>query len=143
MLSLPDITALLGECTFTAVRSGGKGGQNVNKVSTKVILTFDVLNSEVLDEEQRALLLEKLMARISKEGLLQLNSSTERTQLGNRQEVEEKFSRLVNKAFHIPIRRIATKPTRGSKEKRLKDKKAVSGKKSARGGSIPEAFIDE
>jgi len=143
MLSLPDISALLTECSFSAVRAGGKGGQNVNKVSTKVILVFDVLNSEVLDEDQKAWLLQKLMARISKEGLLQMNSSTERTQGGNRQEVEEKFARLITKAFHIPVKRIATKPTAGSKERRLQDKKSVSGKKSARSTLSPDLLIDE
>jgi ribosome-associated protein len=143
MLSLPDISSLLNECSFSAVRAGGKGGQNVNKVSTKVILVFDVFNSEVLDDEQKAWLLEKLMARISKEGLLQMNSSTERTQAGNRKQVEEKFARLITKAFHIPVKRIATKPTTGSKERRLKDKKLVSGKKSTRSSSFPDSLIDE
>jgi ribosome-associated protein len=143
MVSVPDILALLSECSFTAVRSSGKGGQNVNKVSTKVILVFDVLNSEVLNEEQKAWILVKLMARISKEGLLQMNSSTERTQLGNRQAVGEKFVRLITKAFHIPVTRIATRPTAGSKERRLKEKKSVSGKKSARSNPLPNSLIDE
>jgi ribosome-associated protein len=143
MVSMPDITSLLNECSFSAVRAGGKGGQNVNKVSTKVILVFDVFNSEILDEEQKTWLLEKLIARISKEGLLQMNSSTERTQAGNRKQVEEKFVRLITKAFHIPIKRVATRPTAGSKERRLRDKKVVSGKKSARSSSLPDSLIDE
>jgi ribosome-associated protein len=143
MLTLPDTSALLTECSFSAVRSSGKGGQNVNKVSTKVILVFDVMNSEVLEEEQKAWLLEKLMARISKEGLLQLNCQSERTQSGNRKLVEEKFVRLITKAFHVPVKRIATKPTAGSKERRLKDKKSVSGKKSARSIALPESLTDE
>jgi ribosome-associated protein len=143
MLTIPDISALLNECSFSAVRAGGKGGQNVNKVSTKVILVFDVLNSEVLNDEQKEWLLVKLMARISKEGLFQLNSSTERTQAGNRSQVEVKFARLITKAFHIPVKRIATRPTAGSKERRLKDKKSVAGKKSARSAPFPDSLTDE
>lgn len=143
MIPIPDSQALLSECRFSAVRSSGKGGQNVNKVSTKVILVFDVLNSEVLTEEQRAWLLEKLMVRISKEGLLQLNASSERTQLGNRQKVEEKFIRLITKAFHIPAKRVATKPTAGSKERRIRNKKAQSEKKSLRGNVDDDLSMHE
>jgi len=143
MIPIPDTQELLSECRFTAVRSGGKGGQNVNKVSTKVILVFDVLNSEVLTEEQRTWLLEKLMVRISKEGLLQLNSSSERTQLGNRQRVEEKFIRLITKAFHVPVKRIATRPTAGSRERRIRQKKVLSEKKTLRGSVDTDQAMNE
>ncbi len=139
----PDSTFLLAECSFHAVRSSGKGGQNVNKVSTKVILVLDVLNSAVLNEEQKEWLLEKLSSRISKEGLLQLSSGTERTQLGNRRLVLEKFERLIVKAFHVPVKRRATRPTAGSKERRLQEKRSVSGKKANRGTGFSELSMDE
>jgi ribosome-associated protein len=142
MLQTPDIQALLSECSFSAVRSSGKGGQNVNKVSTKVILVFDVVNSVVLSDEQKAWLLEKLMARISNEGLLLMNASSERTQLGNRKKVEEKFTHLIIKAFHIPVKRVATRPTAGSRERRLRDKKSVGVKKASRGNDFSDLSMD-
>lgn len=136
MPTLPNIPALLKECSFSAVRSSGSGGQNVNKLSTKVILTFDVLNSEVLDEEQKELILLKLHNRISVEGILQINASTERTQTGNRKVVAEKFIAFITKAFHVRAPRTATKPTAGSRERRLKEKKTTSQKKVNRSGNI-------
>jgi ribosome-associated protein len=108
-----------------------------------VILVFDVLNSEVLTDEQKAWLLEKLIVRISREGMLQVNSSSERTQLGNRQKVEEKFIRLITKAFHVPAKRIATEPTAGSKERRIRQKKAQSEKKSLRGTVDDDLSMNE
>jgi ribosome-associated protein len=140
---LPDIQALLKECTFYAVRSSGKGGQHVNKVSTKVILEFDVYNSVELTEEQKQWMIEKLFARISNEGLIQLNASSDRTQLGNRRLVEEKFERLITKVFHVPVTRIATRPTLGSKERRLQEKRSVSSKKSSRGSDFSVEITDE
>ncbi len=143
MISSPDTALLLAECSFQAVRSGGKGGQNVNKVATKVILVFDVLNSEVLSEEQKNWMMEKLRARISNEGLLQLNASTDRTQLGNKKLVQEKFVRLITKAFQVDAVRIATRPTAGSKERRLLEKKVNSIKKDSRGSDYSSQIIDE
>jgi ribosome-associated protein len=141
--SLPDIPALIKECTFTAVRSSGKGGQHVNKVSTKVILFFDVLHSVVLDDEQKVWLQEKLIARINKEGVIQLNSSVERTQSGNRQRVVEKFVKLIEKAFVIPEERIPTIPTAGSRQRRLSAKKIRSGIKSLRSGELNDDLMSE
>lgn len=115
----------------------------MNKVSTKVILFFDVMNSAVLDEEQRERLFAKLASRISKEGLMQLSSGTKRTQGGNRRLVVEKFIRLIEKAFHVPIKRISTRPTAGSKERRLQEKKSVSGKKATRSANFPDSLTDE
>lgn len=143
MTPTPDIDLLLAECSFQAVRSGGKGGQNVNKVSTKVQLVFDVFNSQVLTEEQKGIILEKLSARISNEGLLNINASEDRTQLGNRKKVQEKFTRLIIKAFKVEAPRIATRPTRGSKERRLQEKRITGMKKDSRGTDFSSQVSDE
>jgi len=130
--SLPDINSLIEECRFETTRSGGKGGQNVNKVETKVILLLDVLESKVLDDEQKNIILDKLHTRTSKHGLFRISASRGRTQLGNRKIVIEKFIDLITKAFEVEEERIATKPTYGSKVKRIENKKAVSSKKASR-----------
>jgi len=132
MANLPDIEALLFECRFEATRSSGSGGQNVNKVSTKVILLFNVLESNVLDLEQKSVFLSELHTRISKHGIFRISSGRERTQLANRKLVTEKFFKLVEKAFETEGERIATKPTKSSKLKRIESKKALSGKKADR-----------
>ncbi|MDO9257321.1 MAG: alternative ribosome rescue aminoacyl-tRNA hydrolase ArfB [Bacteroidales bacterium] len=132
MANLPDIEALLTECRFEATRSSGSGGQNVNKVSTKVILLFNVLDSNVLDQEQKEIFLSKLYTRISKNSIFRISSGRERTQLANRKLVIEKFFKLVEKAFETEEERIATKPTKGSKLRRIESKKALSGKKADR-----------
>jgi ribosome-associated protein len=132
MANLPDIEALINECRFEATRSSGSGGQNVNKVSTKVILIFNVLESKVLAQEQQDVFLSKLRTRISKQCFFRISSGRERTQLANRKAVIEKFFKLVQKAFETEEERIATKPTRGSKLRRIESKKALSGKKADR-----------
>jgi ribosome-associated protein len=132
MPNLPDIGSLLNECRFEATRSSGSGGQNVNKVSTKVILLFNVLDSNVLDQVQKDIFLSELHTRISKYGIFRLSSGRERTQLANRKLVIEKFASLIEKAFETEEERIATKPTKGSKLKRVESKKALSGKKANR-----------
>ncbi len=132
MARLPDIESLLTECRFVATRSSGKGGQNVNKVSTKVILLLNVLESTVLDQEQKDIFLSELHTRISKHGIFRISSGRERTQLANRKVVTEKFISLVQKAFETEEERIATKPTKSSKLRRIDGKKAQSGKKADR-----------
>lgn len=127
-----DKDQLIKELEFKAVRSSGKGGQNVNKVSTKVELRFDVLNSNYLSDNEKDRVLVKLKNRISLEGILVLNSETERTQLRNKKNVIELFIELLEKALHKPKRRVKTKPTRSSKEKRLKEKKQNSERKRLR-----------
>jgi ribosome-associated protein len=128
----PDILKLLNECRFEATRSSGSGGQNVNKVSTKVILLFDVLESTVLDHEQKTVFLAELHTRISKSGIFRISSGRERTQLANKKLVIKKFIILVEKAFETDEERIATKPSAGSKLRNTQSKKAQSGKKAIR-----------
>ncbi|HET6245214.1 MAG: aminoacyl-tRNA hydrolase [Bacteroidetes bacterium] len=122
----------LPELKFKTSRSGGSGGQNVNKVSTKVELNFDVLNSSILDAQQKIKVLKKLEKRITKEGILQVIVQTERTQLGNKRIAIEKFHELIAKSFVEKKKRKATKPGKAAKEKRLKEKKIQGEKKKYR-----------
>ncbi|MCG3166625.1 MAG: Peptidyl-tRNA hydrolase ArfB [Bacteroidia bacterium] len=111
------------EFQFKTSRSGGPGGQNVNKTETKVELIFDVHNSALLSGEEKQQVVTKLASRISDMGLLQLSSSSERTQLGNKQKVIKKFYTLLEKALRKEKKRIPTKISKAQKEARLKKKK--------------------
>ena len=120
------------EFVFQASRSGGKGGQNVNKVSTKIELNFDIPNSSLMDETEKNILLEKLSNRIDKNGILKIVSQSERSQLLNKNKTIAKFYELIERAFKKEKPRHKTKPTKSSKEERLKSKKVKSQKKSDR-----------
>lgn len=120
------------ELTFKTSRSSGSGGQNVNKVETSVTVMWKVGDSLVFSEREKERIALKLKNRISGEGFLQLTVSESRTQLQNKKIALERIQEIVNKALIIPKKRIATKPSRGQKEKRLESKKKISEKKENR-----------
>ncbi len=122
------------EFSFKTSRSSGAGGQNVNKVSTKVELDFDVLDSALLTVDQKITVLKKLDNRITKEGILQIIVQEERSQLGNKEIAIGKFYDLLNQCFVVQKKRRPTKASKGSKERRLKSKKINSEIKRSRKG---------
>ncbi|MDD3787353.1 MAG: alternative ribosome rescue aminoacyl-tRNA hydrolase ArfB [Petrimonas sp.] len=128
-----DMNKLIKECVFTAARSSGSGGQNVNKVSTKITLSLQIEESAVLSDEQKMMISERLKNKIGNDGRLQISNDTERTQFLNKKAVIKKLELMLQKALKERKKRIATKPTKLSKEKRLEDKKRQSDKKSLRG----------
>jgi ribosome-associated protein len=120
------------EIVFTASRSSGPGGQNINKVNTKVELRFNINKSEVLTANEKLLLFERLKKKINTDGDLIVVSQSERTQLMNKKKAEENFFKLIIKALAKNPERIATTPSKASNKKRLEKKKKRSDIKKLR-----------
>ena len=123
---------LLTELTFKAVRSSGAGGQNVNKVSSKVILNFDILKSQGLSEEEKTTLATNLCSRLTSESVLILHCDEDRSQLKNKEIAIKRFLALIKKGLFVPKERKATKIPKAAIRKRIKDKKNLGEIKKSR-----------
>jgi ribosome-associated protein len=120
------------EFEFRASRSGGKGGQNVNKVETKIELNFDIVSSNLLNDDEKQKIFIKLKNRIDKNGVLKIVSQTERSQFLNKSQAVKKFYALIEKGLEEEKIRKKVKLSKTEKEKRFNEKKKVSAKKDLR-----------
>jgi ribosome-associated protein len=120
-----DKEIILSELKFKAVRSSGAGGQNVNKVSSKVVLSFDLANSLGLTQDEKALLQTKIATKLTQENILIITCEEDRSQLKNKEIGIKKFLRLIENSLIIPKERKQTKIPRAVKEKRLSTKKVI------------------
>jgi ribosome-associated protein len=130
----PRLTIPAGELSITFARSGGPGGQNVNKVSSKVDLRWNPVTSSALTADDRALLLEKLANRLTTDGTLIVTSTLTRDQVKNRDDAASKLALIVKSALFRPKTRRETKPSRASKRRRVDDKRHRSQTKRNRRG---------
>jgi ribosome-associated protein len=123
---------LISELQYKAVRSSGAGGQNVNKVSSKVVLTFDLKNSQALTEVEKILLKKNLSSRLTSDGILILNCDEDRSQLRNKDIVTKRFLEVVKKGLFIQKARKETRVPKSAIRKRIKNKKSTSQLKQNR-----------
>lgn len=127
-----DVDKIISELSFKAVRSSGAGGQNVNKVSSKIVLNFDLNASQALSDEEKLLLKENLSTRLTSENILILNCDEDRSQLKNKEIVTKRFLEIIKKGLYVPKVRKATKVPKSVIKKRIKDKKNISDLKQSR-----------
>ena len=132
MSQRPTSSLLFSEFEFLTSRSSGPGGQNVNKVNTKVTLRFDVTNSQILTIEEKEIIKQKLITRLTTENVLILTSQEKRSQLQNKESVLAKFDKLLIKAFEKKKTRKPTRPSKGAIQNRIQKKKQNSEKKKWR-----------
>lgn len=127
-----DTDKILTEAEYKAVRSSGAGGQNVNKVSSKVVLTFTLATSEALSDEEKALIAQKLATRLNAQGQLVLQCDEDRSQLRNKTIVKRRLISLLEQALTVQAERKPTKVPRGVIKKRIENKRRASEKKQFR-----------
>jgi len=127
-----ETNTVLSEVKYKAVRSSGAGGQNVNKVSSKVVLTFDLQNSQAFSEDEKLLLQTNLQHRLTTDSILILNCDEDRSQLKNKEIVTKRFLDILKRGLHVPKERKPTKIPKSVIRKRIKDKKNVSEIKQSR-----------
>jgi len=127
------VTVPARDLSWSASRASGPGGQNVNKVATKVTLRFDLRGTEALTRTQKSRLRKLAGRRIDAQGALMINAQAERSQRQNLERARDGLRKLIRKALVPPKRRVATKPTRASKRRRLDDKRRRGEQKRARG----------
>ncbi|MFN6090073.1 MAG: alternative ribosome rescue aminoacyl-tRNA hydrolase ArfB [Cyclobacteriaceae bacterium] len=131
-MKAPSVDILYSEFIFSASRSSGPGGQNVNKVNSKVTLEWNVVQSLLVSEEEKTVILYKLSSHITKEGVVQLTSQEARSQLQNKEAVIKKLQDLLTRAFIKKKTRKPTKPSKAAKQKRILQKKQHGEKKKWR-----------
>jgi ribosome-associated protein len=133
-MSARIITAsmLFNELDFTASRSSGPGGQNVNKVNSKIGVKFDVIHSQILSEEEKTTILKNLSGHLTKDGILMISSQDKRSQLENKQMVIQKLDMMMAKAFEKKKVRKATKVSKSAIQRRINTKKLHAEKKKWR-----------
>ncbi|HSK77928.1 MAG TPA: alternative ribosome rescue aminoacyl-tRNA hydrolase ArfB [Thermoanaerobaculia bacterium] len=138
MIRITDDVAIPDEeVTFATSRSGGPGGQNVNKLETRVTLRFDLAASGSLTEEQKARLLERLSTRITRAGILHVSAQKHRTQGANRDAALERFAELVRDALREETPRKKTRTSRAAKARRVEEKRRHSERKRNRSAPVP------
>jgi ribosome-associated protein len=127
-----EIEKIVSELSYKAVRSSGAGGQNVNKVSSKVVLTFDLKNSKGMSDPEKVLIETKLVSRLTSDSILILTCDEDRSQFRNKEIVTKRFLDLIKKALITPKERKPTKISKSAIRKRIKIKKIVSEIKKTR-----------
>lgn len=127
-----EIQTILSEVKYKAVRSSGAGGQNVNKVSSKVVLTFNLSQSKGFSEEEKLLLEANLQNRLTSDFILILNCDEDRSQIKNKEIATKRFLEIIKRGLYVPKERKPTKITKAAIRKRIKDKKNLSETKQNR-----------